>query len=258
MQKNEAVDDFLGDLGKTAEDPFKADEDPFSQEETKPVIEEDAADEEKPLPFHKDPKVQKYVDKQIAKALETHKPTEVQQFAQSLKDDEQDEVMDVLTEIIGNDSPEKIAATKRFKRMLEGLEEKGATRALAQLQREADSRTKADEAAERELTDGFESIEEEFGVDLSSKAPQARKDRAEFIEYVKKIAPKNEYGEIKEFPDFLGTFESFRDSRKTVSQPNNRAKDLAARGMSRSADASAPQATGKTWADIDRLFSKLS
>ena len=258
MPKNEALDEFLGDLAQPVEDPFKPEEDPFAQKEEETIVsEEDKVQEEKPVPFHKDPKVQRYVEKQIQKALETVKPSEAQQFLREVGEEE-DDVVDVLSRIIGNDTPEKIAAVKDFRKALAGVEERGAQKALAQLQKEAEQKREQEKNAEDELTAGFESIEEEFSVDISSNVPQARKHRAEFIEYIKKIAPKDEYGEIEKFPDFLGAYESFQDSKKNAPATSSRAKELASRSLSRSSDSSSTSSPKpQTWKEVDAIFNKL-
>ena len=57
---------------------------------------------------------------------------------------------------------------------------------------------------------GLARIEDNYDVDLTSTAPQAKKLRTEFIEFVERIAPKDEYGNVKEYPDFESSFELFR------------------------------------------------
>lgn len=248
-----AVNEFLTSL-KTPEDPFK-EQDPFT-----PVVEEteveEVAEEENPLPFHKDPKVQRYIDRQVANALKDVKPqTETQKFSK----DTEDEMTDVLTRIIGNDTPERVQAIKDFRKQLGGLEEKGAQRALAQIQEQEREQVAKDQAAQEELDQYFEEIEETYGVDLSSNTSTARKTRTDFLDYVRKIAPKNEEGEVAAFPDLVASYEEFQEKSKRPVPSNAKAKDLAARGMSRSTDASAVKTTGgKSWKDIDKLFNNVS
>lgn len=255
MPKNE-VDEFMDGLNKPVEDPFKPDADPFEEPKAEPKeeAEGETEGEEKPLPFHKDPKVQRYIEKEIAKKLSTVQPTETERFVnETAKAD--DEAEEILTRIIGNDTPEKKAAVQDFKRYLGSLEEKGATKALQQLEYQQQEVVQAEEEAQEELSQGFENVEETFGVDLSSNTPQVRKTRNDFIDFIKRVAPKNEDGEVIGYPDFEQTFQLFQESAKRPQ--NSRAKELAARSTSRSSDASTAPATGKTWADVDRLFNKL-
>ena len=61
-----AVQQFLGEVGEKGDkNPFQENpEDPFAKEGEVKVEEEK---EEKPLPFNKDPKIQKFIDKEISK-----------------------------------------------------------------------------------------------------------------------------------------------------------------------------------------------
>ncbi len=252
------VDAFLGDINEVPADPFAPTvEDPFAAKEKVEVKKEEDEEEVKPLPFHKDPKVQRYVEKEISRALKDIKPTETERFVRDTSGDE-DEATEILTRIIGNDTTEKVAAIKDFKKYLGGLEERGAQKALKELQDRQEQETEKDRKAQSELNQGFEDIEETYDVDLTSNAPTARKTRAEFIDYIKRIAPKNEAGEVAAFPDLNAAFEEFQEKKKTVPQPNSRAKELASRSMARSNDASNPPAnTDKSWNAVDRLFSRL-
>lgn len=78
----------------------------------------------------------------------------------------------------------------------------------------------------------FESLEDTYGVDLTSDAPAARKARREFGELLEKVSPKDKNGEIKEYADFNSTFELYKSSQ-TVEQPS-RNKEIASRTMQRS------------------------
>ena len=248
------VDQFLGDLNENEQDPFKNEAaDPFAGQsvENKEEVEED----EKPLPFNKDPKVQRYIEKEIAKALrnDTRPPQVVERTSNR---DEEDEGEVLLTRIIGNDTPEKVAAVKDFRRYLAGLEDKGAEKALSHLEAKQQAAAEEEAKASQELDDSFEAIEDQYGVDITSSKPQARKDRADFVEFIKRISPKNSDGDVIEFPDLVEAFDVFKLTRQT--QPN-RARELASRSLSRSSDASkVPQTQGTSWKDVDKLFSKLS
>ncbi len=254
--ENKAVDEFLDGLNKSEENPFdNKNEDPFKE----PLVEkQEAADdetEEKPLPFHKDPKVQRYVEKQIAKAIALVKPTEVERFREDTHGQD-DEVTAVLERIIGNDTPEKAAAVKDFRKVLGSLEERGAQKALQHFAEQAQERAEEDRKAQQELDDSFEEIEETYNVDLTSNTASAKRMRSEFVDYIRKIAPKNEDGEVVAYPDLSAAFEEYQEKRKPAP---SRAKELAARGMSRSTDATAaPKTGGNSWKDVERIFSRLS
>lgn len=258
-----AVDDFLGGVNEVKDDPFKQEsEDPFATKEevkSEEVEKIDAEEKEEKLPFHKDPKVQRFIEKEISKRLSEQKPTETERFVKDVQDSSGDDLSDVLIRIIGNDTPEKIAAVKDFKKVLTSLEEKGAQRALEQLERQAAEERSRDRKAIEELNNGFEAIEENFGVDLSSNTPTARKTRNEFVDFIKRVSPKNEDGQVTSFPDLEETFTLFQEMRTNKPQPTSRAKELSSRSLARSSDASTiSKPSGNSWSDVERLFSKLS
>lgn len=259
MDKNE-VDNFLDGLDDAPKDALEPDNtDPFADKdsvESKPDL--DNEEDVKPLPFNKDPKIQKFIQKEIAKGLADAKPTEAERFVKDTvtSKEEQDEILSSLTEIVGNDTPQKVAAVNRLRKALAEGEDRAVKKAVEHLetvsQQEQQKLTEEETRAEQELEDGFENIEEQFGVDLY--APTNKKLKDEFIDFIIRVAPKDKQGEVVEYPDFQETFKLFKDTRKT---PNNRAKELSSRSMTRSGDASTVPSGGKSWSDVEKLFSKL-
>jgi hypothetical protein len=246
------VDKFLKDVGSDKNDEFKPKDDIFGEDSEKKTIDEPEVEvkkEEKPLPFHKDPKVQNFLKKEIEKARED--------FLKNLpprEEKENDEAEEILTRIIGNDTPERVQAIKDFKKYLHSLEEKGAERALRQLEESEKAEQEETEKSVQKLEEGFERIEESYGVDLSSGAPLARKTRNEFIDFIQKISPKDSDGEIIEYPDLEGAFETFQTMSKSSSS-TNRAKDLASKGLQKSTTASATeQKEPVNWGTVERMF----
>lgn len=250
------MSEFLKDT-KEEKSFFETDKEIFKEEtpEEKPEETEEVKGEEKPLPFHKDPKVQRYVEKQISKALEGK--SETHKFIQEVKGEEPTELMDALIGLIGNDTPEKQRALKAFEKRFGDVEVKASERAVRELQAEAQRKAEEDRKAQRELDDAFEEIEDAYSVDLTSNAPGARKTRSDFVEYVRKIAPKNEDGEVTAFPDLNAAFEEFQERAKRLAPNNTKAKELAARSMSRSSEAATQPTGGKTWKDVDKMLNQL-
>ncbi len=252
------VDEFLqGVKGEEQNDPFKQEsKDPFenlgSKEEVKGSEEEV---DEKPLPFHKDPKITKFIEKEISKRMADYKPSAEKEFKEEIGD-KSDEVTDVLTRIIGNDTPEKLAAIKDFKKVIMDREDKGAEKALQYLQQEKEREREVYQEAENEVEQGFESIQETFGVDLDAK--ESSKLRNDFIDFVQRISSKDGEGNIVEYPDFTESFNIFQEMNKKPAS-NSRAKEYASRSVSRSSDASAAPVSGdKSWKAVDKFFSRLS
>lgn len=232
-----AVADFLGEFGNkgTPKDPFNdTPKDPFAKEEVleTPVEEKD----EKPLPFYKDPKIQKYIEKQLDKRLANFKP-EVREETQA----PDTRVDDVLTRLIGNDTPEKVSMIKEFKEILSEGTQKAKAEAIAELEYRQNAEVEADQEAEEELESAFDDIEETFDVDITSNNPLARKTRQEFVSFVEKIAPKDRNGDIVDYPDMVQAYETFSEMKKSTATPS-RAKELASRSMARSAETGSQQA----------------
>lgn len=250
--KNE-VDNFLEDVNKKNDDPFTPEvADPFEKKEETKVEPETTTEgkEEKPLPFHKDPKVQRFIEKEVAKKLGEIKPNSTQQEVK-------DEIEEVLIRVIGNDTPEKVAAVKDMKRILSGIEDKGAQKALTTIQKQQTDEREAEEKAVEELNEGLEGIQQTFNVDITSNSPAAKKTRSEFIEFIKRVSPKDSEGQIVQFPDLQETWTVFQDVNK--SKTPSRAKQLVTRSMDRSADASsAPTTTDNSWGAVDKAFSKFN
>lgn len=249
------VDQFLGDLKEEEKDPFKSEAvDPLnlvSKEEEKKEEEE-----EEKLPFHKDPKVQRFIEKEIEKRMSGVEPRVIEREVAPSTDT--DPLTDVLTRIIGNDTPEKISAIKDFQQALASREERVRQEALDEIDRRVDEEREAEIEAQNELVEGFESIEDTFGVDITSNKPSAVATRKEFVDFIQRIAPKDEDGQVVEFPDLEETFRLFQDTKKGA-QPSNRAKELASRSVGRSSDSTvAPQTTDKSWNAVEKWFGKLS
>ena len=255
------VEDFLNTVkGEVKDDPFKPEsKDPFenisSKEEVKADDKGEKEEDEKPIPFHKDPKILKFIEKEVSKKLAEQAPSEEQRFKEEIGDKE-DEITSVLTRIIGNDTPEKLSAINDFKKVLLAREDKGAEKALKYFQEQQEQEEQVYKEAENEVEQGFENIEEQFGIDLDS--PQSSKTRNDFIDFVQRISPKDSEGNIVEYPDFVETFSVFQDiNKKTVS--NSRNKELASKSISRSTDASnAPVSGDKSWKAVEKLFNKLN
>lgn len=249
---------FMGDLGSSGgSDPLESKQDDpfghFEEDKQENVVEE--VKDEKPLPFNKDPKVQKYVDKLVEKRFEERmaefKPTE----SKTEQRKENDEVVDALEAVIGNDTPEKRRAVQALRdRLDEG------TRKITEWEQQQHQAEIADKEAEEELETAFENIEEQFDVDITSNTATARKTRQEFVTFVEKIAPKDRNGDIVDYPDMISAFETFTDMKKATAQPS-RAKELASRSMQRSAETSSEPNIPRSrtpFASSDEFIASLS
>lgn len=246
-KEKSAVEAFLegADNQPMFEEPSK---DPFEAPvEPKEEIEE--VKEEKPLPFNKDPKIQKFIEKAVEKRLKEFKPIE-SEVKREVNDDD-----DYYTRLIGNDTPEKVAMIKEAKARDERLLNQAEERAFNRLSQKEQEEFKEQKEAEEELSNAFENIEETYDVDISSNTPQARKTRQEFISFVERIAPKRD-GEIIDYPDMTSAWETFNEIKKSTAQPS-RAKELASRGLSRSAETTVKDSKKVDWNAVDEFMDTL-
>lgn len=256
-EKN-AVEEFLGDIKGDDTNPFndQKSEDGDLGKGEKPK------EEEENLPFHKDPKVQKFIEKEITKRI-GDQPREI--IREVIKDSpssgvEESELISVMTRIVGNDTPEKVAALKDFEKAwtksIEKAEERSAERVREEMEQAEEAEHEAEVDAQNELAEGFDNIENEFNVDLTSSKPSAKQLRSDFVDFIKLVSPKDGEGNVVEYPDLQATFRIFQERQKPES--NNRAKELSSRSMTRSRDASVtPQPKDNSWNAVDRMFSKL-
>ena len=242
--KGSVVDEFLGQVN--GEEKTIDETNPFANVtvEQKEEVKVDEPEAEKPIAYHEDPKLRRYIEKEIAKATANLTPREETKFREDVKEDG---FIKAFETIIGNDTPEKVNALRMLKDEVEGIRQEARS-----VKEELQAEKQADLDAERELAKGFENIEETFNVDFT----QNKKLRSDFVEFIEKVAPKDEYGEIKDYPDFEQTFKLFQEINK---KPQNvRNKELASRGTQRSSDASTTQMpTDTSWKGVEKFFSTL-
>ncbi len=251
MEKENELDDFLGNVNN---DFSQNDEkNPLEVESTEEHLEEttqEVEEKEEKLPFNKDPKVQRFIEKELSKRLAGIEERINQVSNKGDKDEEED---DFYVRLIGNDTPEKIAFIKEAKLREERREQRAAETAYQKLLEEKQREEAEIKQVEETLYNSIEEIEENYGVDLTSKDPVVKKTRVDFLKYVEKVAPKDANGEILYLPDMNATFETFQELRKKASTAG-RAKDLASRGTSRSGDVLSTPTQRITFDNIDELI----
>lgn len=250
------IDEFLGDLNNTEENPFEPAKAEDLTEFNEPQVAKEEVKEEKPIPYHKNPEF-KELKQQLKELKEQNsKLTELEKFVKDNNRESTDDVTDVFTRVIGNDTPEKIQAVKDIKRVLSSVKDEAREEALEYFRSQEKAQKQAELEAEQALNESFESIEESYGVDITSNSPLAKKTRNDFISFVQRIAPKDGNGNISEYPDLIQTFDIFQETRKSVQAPSNsRAKEIASRSISRSSETTSAKPTERTtWDSVSRIF----
>jgi hypothetical protein len=243
-----AVESFLEGTEHSSVSFEQPSKDPFEQEVI-PETKEEEVKEDKPIPFHKDPKVQKFIDKELERRLKDFKPEQ----KETQTEDEFKDVIDSFTTVIGNDTPEKISALNALRKSLTGMDEKAVRRAEEKIEEIRERETLMDKEAEEELENAFTEIEDTYDVDLTST--RASKLRQEFVTFVEKIAPKRN-GEIVDYPDMNSAWETFSDIKKSTATPS-RAKEIASRSMSRSAETTTVPQKRIDWNAVEEHMDSL-
>lgn len=253
-KETSAEDDFLGELGTNEQDPFapQANDDIFSEEESKERIVEPT----KPIPFAKDEKIQRYIERQIERRLKTHQPTVQETFKQEVAVGDPD-LVKAFEGIIGNDTPEKVAALKALETSLSRVDERATAKAIERLQQVQSQEAEREEneiaEARDEIEDGFEDIENHYGIELTDRQKSAYK------EFLLKVEPRGGY---QEYPDFVETFDVFKNYIKAHRPSNSQAKTLASRGMERSSSnnetINVPKRDGtkSLWQSVESMMDK--
>lgn len=145
----------------------------------------------------------------------------------------EEDFLKIIEPIYGNATPEGKTATELLKQGLKKVYEKAAERAeqvKSDTIREYEERQSRESQAVAEeedaIEEGLESIEEEYGADLSDSDT-----RRGFLTLLERMSPKDRDGNIVEYADFGATWEMFEATREKGS---SRAKELAGRSMTRS------------------------
>ncbi len=86
------------------------------------------------------------------------------------------------------------------------------------------------------IESSLEDLEEEYGVDLTSNTPAAKKARSEYLDLVQRLSPKDAEGNVTSYADFQATWDIYQSNRP-VAPTDTRKKDLASRSISQGGDA---------------------
>lgn len=229
MNEEQTLKQFLGDLGGNIEEPVKqtVDETTVESQET---TEDTLPVEEEKLPFHKDPKVQRYIERQLEKKLKDFQPSRQEQFVSDVASD--NPYMSYAEKLMGNETDEAKMKSQILAQTLLDIEKRASETSYNKFAEESQREHAEEQEAVSYLEDSIERIEENFGVDLSSNSAVSRKTRNEFLDFLGKISPKNEYGEVSDYADPEESFEIFQSMRKP--DTNSQAKQIASRGIARS------------------------
>lgn len=139
---------------------------------------------------------------------------------------EESDYLKGVERIYGTDSPEAQIATDLLKKALVGMANDAEERAYQRIMSERDRETQEFTAAQTELDNIVDEIEDEYGVTLT--APQEKA----FFTLLERMSPKDRDGNVREYADPHAVYEVFQEKlAKRPSPETNRAKDLSSRSM---------------------------
>lgn len=154
----------------------------------------------------------------------------------------QEDWLKSVEKIYGTESPEATAATELLKGALKAAKDEATRDALAQIRAERAEEAEAVKREEATLDSMVDDLEDEYGVNFTPELEQA------FFRQLQKVSPKDEDGNVTEYADHRAVFEEFQSRLK---KPENRAKELAARSMTKSG--SSPEFKAQSDAELQYL-----
>lgn len=145
------------------------------------------------------------------------------------------------------DTPEGKFAKSFLDKRFKEVEDKAYQRAIEELRQVNAAAAAETEADSDEIDNGFASIEDEYGIDLSGDTPASQKLRNGFIDFVKDLTTDS-------FPDFVSAFNVYQKLHPKDNATSQRQKALADRSMTQGSTV-LPQ--GKKFKNSDELMDFL-
>lgn len=228
-QTETVVDEFLKDLPVEGQEKTDAFGEPVTTEPVKEaVVTEEPVHRENRETRRLRERLQTERESSIALAARLEALTEVQKFRNESGTEKPDET---LARIYGTNTPEGAEATRLLQTALDAREQRAVDKALEVFRGEQEKSQQAVQDEIQNLNQIEERIEDEYGVDFSTKEGEAM--RVAYINYLERMSPKDADGTVKDFADPFATWEEFA-SKRTTSQQTSQAKEYASRGMTRS------------------------
>jgi hypothetical protein len=219
---SDAIQDFLNDIPQNNVPDFFQ----VPEKEVETDDEDDLANVPESLKNRRHHRLERMLSEEKEARIRAEAKAEA--ISDARKMSQESGVDEELVRLYGADNKEAIALHQS---LLNKAEENAVARIKAEQVREADEVRKY----EQFIDTNFESIEDEYSVDITSNSPKARKLRNELIETVQKISPKDGNGNIKDYGDFDAAWEIVQS--KQEKSDNTRNKDIASRGMTKSGSA---------------------
>lgn len=189
-------------------------------------------------PFNKNPKIKRFIQKQVQKGLEEALQSQMQPNQVRVDNTPTNDDVPAAWIAMYGDNEDSRKAWKHNSMILDDYKMQAKQEALAEIRSEQDRATAEVQEFEGLIESSLEDLEEEYNVDLTSNTPAAKKARSEYLDLVQRLSPKDADGNVTSYADFHETWNIYQSSRP-VAPTNTRNKDLAARSISQNSDAPA-------------------
>ncbi len=235
MQKE--FDKFVDDLPGT-ETPFDINDELKDQPTAEPEIpvDDQTPPVEKEMPFAKNPKVQRFIEKKVNEMLSTHINNQAPREVPSKQP-----TTDLPPEWLAmyGDNEESRRAWTLQERLLDNYKNQAKQEAIAEIRSEQERADEAVREFEQVIETSLDELEETHGVDLTSNSPAAKKARNEYLDLVQRLSPKDRDGNVTSYADFHEVWDIYQS---TKSGPDaSRKQNLAARAAPRPTDTPTPK-----------------
>lgn len=227
-----SFDDFVESLPNSEEgfdinselNPTLSDSQPETNGNTVNKIDSENED----LPFNKNPKIKKYIERQVQKGLKSVMGNTQQEFTRNSLPAQNPSVSSVPSEWVAmyGDDERSLKAWEYNQSILSREIEKAKEDLLKSIEQKEYSQKQRESEVNNFIEESIESIEEDNNISLS------KKDRSEFLDLVQRLSPKNEDGDIVSFADFGTSFEIFKQIKSKGAPSNSVNKALASRSAS--------------------------
>ncbi len=250
------IDKFVNDLPGSDKifdinDDLKGEVTPPDGQVDTPI---DTPDEDK-LPFAKNPKVQRFIEKKVKAMLDDQigqfKPVETKVIDNSTNTDVPYEWLAMY-----GDNEDSRKAWKFQSKLMDDYKTRAKDEALAEFRSEQERATAETAQFQSIIEDSLDSIEDEFNVDLTSNSPAAKKARGEYLDLVQRLSPKDGAGNVTSYADFHEVWDIYQASK--VAPNNSRQKELASRSTTKANEAPAEKVEYKKGMGFDGIKQMLN
>lgn len=230
-------DDFVNNLPEREESfdfekEFVSDSQPEKREEAKDLSDLKSEDS---IPFDKNPKIMRFIDRQVKKRINEIAPKREERQMETTN------TVDVPQEwlVMYGDSEESRRAWKLQEKILNDYKDLAKQEALETIRLDQEKERKEIAKFQDFIENSLEDIEEQYNVDLTSKSKDAQSRRADFLELVQRLSPKDASGNVITYADFNTAWELFNEKNKSNPQEDStisRQKNLANRTLQKTSD----------------------